>query len=902
MLDRLYFVFFQKPHKGKTERHLLGRFMTHGNNLRIIEDYHDQLANSLAEGPIDLHSLQLMDRLKQNPYIKVISQQEVDQAPEFAEFASGEKQPEAETPTPARGSIFEYHQHGAAAPQIIEFRGGVPHLNNAALSPEEIAAIKHNVTNGIGKIVHRVNSLEKSIQKMEGVFKQLMKRDDEDEPHHEDVTAAFDFLRNLVGTHPEAAKHERTLARLVFQDAMVPKVGSKYAHKDFLSRPREGIHVVLDGNDFKSINDAHGHPVGDAAIKAYGKALREAVDEAGEGKGKAFRMGGDEFAVHMPTTQHASKFGRIMREKLDAIPPIGGTHKLSMAMGFGKNLEDADKALYMAKEQKLHPETKQPLYVKGQAPTMAHSLMPGHEGPIPLSPEMPSMKVSGLNPNSKMSEPNATANATELNKAEELQKMAVSSIPQGRRLFQKTNGSQVYDYSHALTPKQQAAGYEMRVEHYPDNNLHVSIERHSRPVGFVHATFSGGTIKPIQSEIEEPFRNQGLGTQAYEALLAHGFHHGAKSVAGGPHSTSASMVHQKLAERHGTEYKATPAPKEVRKKKVGPFDSRVGEYKYALKSEADLSKAFVSQYGGKLSKTEELNKVSLTPDSVSRRMTPHQIWGSDSFDRVESYDLGNGLWHHVYYQSGDPDKYRSVFHSLSNSENPLHKGFVTSSAGLVPGNYEDHLGGFTNNPWKDAESVAIHGETTSVGPKGSGTIFYRNMAKIHGRMASDSSTSPAADGVWKKLVNDPEFHGQLGPEKGQLHWVEHKGPKPVPTKVIEGDGRPLKAQIETPVNPYRTEIHKFADKNGVGRLEAHTYHGDKQIGVQGFYMNHQNKTLHQAGPYYTSRGNLLGSHIDYDHQDTGAGGVGRKTAERETGYKYAGDLPSEMADKLMAKP
>lgn len=303
-----------------------------------------------------------------------------------------------------------------------------------------------------------------------------------------------------------------------------------------------------------------------------------------------------------------------------------------------------------------------------------------------------------------------------------------------------------------------------------------------------------------------------------------------------------------------------------------------------------------------LAKEEELNKVTLTPDSVSNRMKPHQVYPDTSYDRVESYDLGNGLWHHAYYSSGEPNEYRSVHHSLSNSENPLHSGFVTSSAGLVPGNYQKHLGGFTNNPWEDAEPVIIHGETTSVGPKGSGTMFYRNMAKIHGRMASDSSTSPAADAVWRKMVNDPEFRGQLGPEKGQRHWVEHKGPKPVPTKVIEGDGRYLEAQIETPVNPYRTEIHKFADKNGIGVLEAHTYHGDQLVGNQTLYMDHQKKTLHTAGPYYRSRGILQGSHIDFNHSGTGVGGVGLKNAERETGYKYMGDVPTEMADKFARKP
>jgi len=46
---------------------------------------------------------------------------------------------------------------------------------------------------------------------------------------------------------------------------------------------------LFDVDEFKSINDRHGHPVGDRILALVGECLREA--------GEAFRLGGDEFAV-----------------------------------------------------------------------------------------------------------------------------------------------------------------------------------------------------------------------------------------------------------------------------------------------------------------------------------------------------------------------------------------------------------------------------------------------------------------------------------------------------------------------------------------------------------------------------------------------------------------------------
>ncbi len=65
------------------------------------------------------------------------------------------------------------------------------------------------------------------------------------------------------------------------------------------SRFKEGkplVGMMLDVDDFKRINDAHGHLTGDDAIMAVGHILRRAI----EADHMIFRYAGDEFVVIMP--------------------------------------------------------------------------------------------------------------------------------------------------------------------------------------------------------------------------------------------------------------------------------------------------------------------------------------------------------------------------------------------------------------------------------------------------------------------------------------------------------------------------------------------------------------------------------------------------------------------------
>src|SRR6185436_21074154 len=144
------------------------------------------------------------------------------------------------------------------------------------------------------------------------------------------------------------------LRRRVYEDPMNPGIGNKFAFQQHRAGgDKPGVYVSSDLNDFKSVNDLYGHDMGDQAIKATGQAAREAMDEVvGSDQGKLFRNGGDEYVAHVPTHEHAALFARKLREKLDAMVPISGQHKLSMSFGFGNDFGSADKALYHAKAQK----------------------------------------------------------------------------------------------------------------------------------------------------------------------------------------------------------------------------------------------------------------------------------------------------------------------------------------------------------------------------------------------------------------------------------------------------------------------------------------------------------------------------------------------------------------------
>jgi diguanylate cyclase (GGDEF)-like protein len=91
-----------------------------------------------------------------------------------------------------------------------------------------------------------------------------------------------------------------------------------------------------DLNDFKHLNDLHGHDAGNVAISEVGRIIHEFVVEALQGK--AFRQSGDEFVVLLKL----DALDRFLERapSFSAIPFSHNEQNLSTAMSFGYAVSD----------------------------------------------------------------------------------------------------------------------------------------------------------------------------------------------------------------------------------------------------------------------------------------------------------------------------------------------------------------------------------------------------------------------------------------------------------------------------------------------------------------------------------------------------------------------------------
>jgi diguanylate cyclase (GGDEF)-like protein/PAS domain S-box-containing protein len=113
--------------------------------------------------------------------------------------------------------------------------------------------------------------------------------------------------------------------------------------------------LFIDLDNFKQVNDEHGHRVGDELLSALGARLQDAVRPADT----VARIGGDEFVV---VCEHADEAGALaLADRLEAaigvpVTADGTEHRLSASIGVAIGHDDpdtlireADAAVYRAK-------------------------------------------------------------------------------------------------------------------------------------------------------------------------------------------------------------------------------------------------------------------------------------------------------------------------------------------------------------------------------------------------------------------------------------------------------------------------------------------------------------------------------------------------------------------------
>lgn len=171
-------------------------------------------------------------------------------------------------------------------------------------------------------------------------------------------------LEQKVAERTEAlARANEELRLLARHDALtgLPNrlAGNERLSDEFIRMKRSGVAyavLMMDLDHFKSINDSHGHAVGDAVLRHAAEVLRRSIRETDF----VARFGGEEFLAVIPATDltGAQIVGEKIRQAIEtSVAPI--VERLTMSLGLALATPDhddihvamrhADRGLYRAK-------------------------------------------------------------------------------------------------------------------------------------------------------------------------------------------------------------------------------------------------------------------------------------------------------------------------------------------------------------------------------------------------------------------------------------------------------------------------------------------------------------------------------------------------------------------------
>jgi diguanylate cyclase (GGDEF)-like protein len=167
--------------------------------------------------------------------------------------------------------------------------------------------------------------------------------------------------KEILTAEVEKLKHYQDLA---YEDALSGLMNRRAFDKDLsleiarASRKTDYTFSVLliDLNDFKNINDTHGHKKGDETIQWIAQFLKSQVRL----QDTVYRIGGDEFAVILPDTP--SRGARVVMSRMMEVLSLSNTARpFSVRMSVGAStyktdslelhglLDIADKRMYQSK-------------------------------------------------------------------------------------------------------------------------------------------------------------------------------------------------------------------------------------------------------------------------------------------------------------------------------------------------------------------------------------------------------------------------------------------------------------------------------------------------------------------------------------------------------------------------
>lgn len=188
------------------------------------------------------------------------------------------------------------------------------------------------------------------------------------------VTAPDGEVTNYVGTFTDLSVHkeaEEAIHRLAFYDPLTDLPNRRLLHERLhlllnknARNQNYGAAMLVDLDNFKSINDTKGHEIGDRLLVEVANRLKSCVRQGDV----VARLGGDEFVIMLENlstneTQAATQAESVAEKILESInqPYLLGGHKLHSSPSIGISLfvsheitteevlKRADTAMYQAK-------------------------------------------------------------------------------------------------------------------------------------------------------------------------------------------------------------------------------------------------------------------------------------------------------------------------------------------------------------------------------------------------------------------------------------------------------------------------------------------------------------------------------------------------------------------------
>jgi|HubBroStandDraft_1064217.scaffolds.fasta_scaffold34371_2 diguanylate cyclase (GGDEF)-like protein len=175
------------------------------------------------------------------------------------------------------------------------------------------------------------------------------------------------LIKRLRRQLAEKQHHSILLRELAMIDALTGLYNRRFAEQRLVAEVARSARkghpltiVLLDLDEFKYINDTHGHPAGDLVLQEFAAALNRAI----RGGDLAVRMGGDEFMLILPECNHAQL--QLVLDRLGPLEVVWEGHKFPIKYSAGwkeyvsgdqpeSMLAAADHALYSNKRATKKP-------------------------------------------------------------------------------------------------------------------------------------------------------------------------------------------------------------------------------------------------------------------------------------------------------------------------------------------------------------------------------------------------------------------------------------------------------------------------------------------------------------------------------------------------------------------